>query len=247
MPKGFPFFKFLATDWLTGDIVFESMEAQGLFINICALYWQRDGDLSTEDINRRYKLPEVLKLLEGRFLKIDEENKIRVSFLDEQLEDAGYISKKNSEKGLKSAAAKAAKTLENSTTVEPQLTTVQPNSTKKIEIKKEKQSKEDKEKEIDKKKREFVASLSPYLEEFGKETLNDFFRHWAEPNKSLTKLKWELQETWETKLRLIKWKSNEQKFNNGKSKQSTREEKANELSEFINRNISNVINQGSSQ
>ena len=42
MAKNFPYFKFIASEWMTGDIVFESLSVQGLFINICALYWQRN-------------------------------------------------------------------------------------------------------------------------------------------------------------------------------------------------------------
>jgi hypothetical protein len=37
MAKNFPFFKFVATEWLTGDIVYEEFSTQGLFINICCL------------------------------------------------------------------------------------------------------------------------------------------------------------------------------------------------------------------
>ena len=51
MAKGLPYFKFTPSEWLTGNICFEPLEVQGLFINICALYWQRDGQLSIEDIN----------------------------------------------------------------------------------------------------------------------------------------------------------------------------------------------------
>ena len=55
MAKNFPYFKFTATEWLTGDIVYESLELQGLFINVCAVYWQRDGKLTIEDLIKRYK------------------------------------------------------------------------------------------------------------------------------------------------------------------------------------------------
>ena len=67
MAKNFPYFKFIATEWLTGDIVYEDFECQGLFINICALYWQRDGKLSIDDINRRYKNESIIQSLSGRF------------------------------------------------------------------------------------------------------------------------------------------------------------------------------------
>lgn len=107
MAKNFPYFKFVVSEWMTGDIVFESLTTQGLFINICALYWQRDGNLSIEDINKRYKNPSELSELVNRFL-IVESGLISIKFLDEQLIEAGHISKINSDKGKKSAEKRAA-------------------------------------------------------------------------------------------------------------------------------------------
>ena len=104
MAKNFPYFKFIATEWLTGDIVFESFDTQGLFINICALYWQRDGKLSLDDINKRYKTDLINNLID-RFL-IVKDGLISINFLDEQLIHAGHISKTNSESGKKGAEAK---------------------------------------------------------------------------------------------------------------------------------------------
>lgn len=108
MAKGFPYFKFIATEWLTGDIVYERFELQGLFINICALYWQRDGKLSLDDILRRYKFDELIDELNGRFFEVDN-GFISISFLDEQLIDANHVSKTNSENGKKGAEAKKKK------------------------------------------------------------------------------------------------------------------------------------------
>jgi hypothetical protein len=104
MAKNFPYFKFVATEWLTGDIVYEDFHIQGLFINICALYWQRDGKLSLEDINKRYKT-EIIGNLIDRFFTVND-GFISIKFLDEQLIDAGHISKVNSENGKKGAMAK---------------------------------------------------------------------------------------------------------------------------------------------
>ena len=102
MAKNFPYFKFIATEWLTGDIVYEDFESQGLFINICALYWQRDGKLSIDDITRRYKNESIIQSLSGRFFSVND-GIISINFLDEQLEDANHISKVNSENGKKGA------------------------------------------------------------------------------------------------------------------------------------------------
>ena len=126
MAKNFPYFKFTVSEWMTGDIVFESLSTQGLFINICALYWQRDGNLTIEDINKRYKNPAELSDLINRFVEV-ENDIISIKFLDEQLIDANHVSKVNSENGKKSAESRAnAKRLLNDRS-----TTVQRISTKK--------------------------------------------------------------------------------------------------------------------
>lgn len=105
MAKNFPYFKFTATEWLTGDIVYESLEIQGLFINVCALYWQRDGKLTIEDLIRRYKNESLINQLIDRYIW-NEQGNILIKFLDEQLIEANHISKVNSENGKKGAEAK---------------------------------------------------------------------------------------------------------------------------------------------
>lgn len=105
MPTNFYYFKFIATEWLTGDIVFESLSAQGLFINICALYWQRSGKLSLQEIKNRYKNPPELDELIGKYI-ISKKTEIRIKFLDEQLLDTSRISKVNKTNGLKGGRPK---------------------------------------------------------------------------------------------------------------------------------------------
>ena len=108
MAKGLYYFKFTPTEWLTGDIVFESFEVQGLFINICALYWQRDGELTLLEIEKRYKKPTALQsLLSGYLTEIN--GNITIKFLDEQFNERGFISEQNSKNGAKGGRPKTAK------------------------------------------------------------------------------------------------------------------------------------------
>lgn len=137
MAKNFPYFKFVATEWLTGDIVYEDFEVQGLFINICALYWQRDGILSIEDINKRYKNKELIQSLCGRFFSLSD-GFISISFLDEQLIEANHISKVNSENGKKGAEKR--KML---ATAKRQLSEHEANFSKEKKRKEEKEEKEE--------------------------------------------------------------------------------------------------------
>jgi hypothetical protein len=105
MAKDFPYFKFFSSEWLTGNIVFEELSTQGLFINICALYWQRNGDLNVKDVQRRYKsIENELKSL-GSYINL-KGGKITIKFLDEQLIAADHVSKVNSLNGSKGGRPK---------------------------------------------------------------------------------------------------------------------------------------------
>lgn len=116
MAKNFPFFKFVSSKWLTGNIAYEDLEVQGLYINVCSVYWERDGILLIKDIQKRYKREDLIeKLIDGDFIEVENEH-ISISFLDEQLDQANHISKKNSENGKKGAYAKALKTKEKQAT-----------------------------------------------------------------------------------------------------------------------------------
>lgn len=105
MAKGFPYFKFIAHEWLAGDIVLEDFELQGIFINVCALYWHRDGKLSISEIQKRLKTERLAELTD-RFFSIND-GFISIKFLDEQLVAANHISQKNSDNGKKGGRPKS--------------------------------------------------------------------------------------------------------------------------------------------
>ncbi len=158
MAKNFPYFKFTATEWLTGDIVYETLELQGLFINICALYWQRDGKLTIEDLIRRYKNESLINELINRYIWNDQGN-ILIKFLDEQLIEANHISKVNSENGKKGAEAKRNKA----------------NAKRPLNDSKAILSKEEKEEEINKNKNKNKIKEFVFLSESELNKLNEEF------------------------------------------------------------------------
>lgn len=110
MAKELPYFKFAVADWLTGDIVYERYELQGLFINVCALYWQREGNLTVDDLIKRYKT-ELITELSGRFFSVND-GFISIKFLDEQFTERKLKSKINSKNGSLGGRPKQPKTLE---------------------------------------------------------------------------------------------------------------------------------------
>ena len=62
---------------------------------------------------------------------------------------------------------------------------------------------------LKKREHEFGESLIPYVEKYSKETIRAFFNYWTERNKSGTKMRFELEKTWETAKRLRTWASRE--------------------------------------
>ena len=59
----------------------------------------------------------------------------------------------------------------------------------------------------------FYASLIAYTDQYGKQMVRDFFNYWTEPNRSLTKMRFEMQPTWSTQHRLATWCRKEQNMN----------------------------------
>ena len=58
----------------------------------------------------------------------------------------------------------------------------------------------------------FLNSLKAYLSEYDIKLLDDFYRYWSEPNKSKTKMRFELESTWDLSRRLKTWERNEKKW-----------------------------------
>ena len=63
-------------------------------------------------------------------------------------------------------------------------------------------------------KDKFRNDVSIFLKEYSKEILRAFFDYWTEPNPSKTKMRYELQKTFDINLRLKNWTKNENTFIN---------------------------------
>tara|TARA_R110000751_G_scaffold43338_3_gene100045 strand:- start:29 stop:676 length:648 start_codon:yes stop_codon:yes gene_type:complete len=68
---------------------------------------------------------------------------------------------------------------------------------------------------ISNRKEKFILEVSSF--DYEESVLNDFVDYWTEPNKSGTKMKYELQKTWSTNLRLKTWAKNSKRWNTPKS------------------------------
>ena len=69
---------------------------------------------------------------------------------------------------------------------------------------------------ISNRRNEFVFEVLSF--DYDESILNGFIDYWTEPNKSNTKMKYELNKTWETKRRLKTWAANQKKWDKPKTK-----------------------------
>lgn len=99
MAKYLPYFQFEPAEYLTGDISFCSLSAQGLFVNICAYYWQRECQLSKDQLLRRLNHENEFNELVNEGVICVENDEISIKFLDSQFQDITDTLKSNSDKG----------------------------------------------------------------------------------------------------------------------------------------------------
>jgi uncharacterized phage protein (TIGR02220 family) len=120
MAKELPYFQFEPAEYLTKDISFCSLSAQGLFINICSYYWQRECKLTKEQFLKRLNNElEFNELLNEGVFSIDEEGFISIKFLDFQYAKATNKSVTNSENGSKGGRPKKEKINPTETEIKP--------------------------------------------------------------------------------------------------------------------------------
>ena len=68
---------------------------------------------------------------------------------------------------------------------------------------------------ISNRRNDFVSDVLSF--DYDESILNGFIDYWTEPNKSNTKMKYELNKTWKTELRLKTWATNQKKWDKPKS------------------------------
>lgn len=65
---------------------------------------------------------------------------------------------------------------------------------------------------LSKRRNDFLEILRPYVGIYGRDMMNDFFAYWTEPNKSGTKMRFELERTWDVGRRLKRWANHENQY-----------------------------------
>ena len=217
MAKELPYFKFEPAEYLTKDISFCSLSAQGLFINICSYYWQRNCKLTKEQLLKRLNHEtELNELIQEGVIDLIENN-IFIKFLDNQLNEVEIKSKTNSINGGKGGRPK-----KNQIETE---TKPKQNSNESQTISETKGIREDKIKldnnktSLETRTLAFKEKLVPFKNKYEMDLLKNFFQYWTEPNLSKTKMLFELQKTFDIERRLSTWASRQKDFNKQTIKQ----------------------------
>lgn len=70
---------------------------------------------------------------------------------------------------------------------------------------------------LEKRKQAFYSLCAEHVSTYGKNMIRKFFDYWTEPNKSKTKMRFELERTWDLSRRLSTWDNNNGKFGNQKN------------------------------
>lgn len=103
MAKDLTYFKFIVSEWNDGDVTLCSLAAQGLFVNLCSLYWSREGNLPLKFAQKKLERASKkvwTELISEQILTIVDQ-KVVISFLDEQLKNVEFTSVQNSENAKK--------------------------------------------------------------------------------------------------------------------------------------------------
>jgi hypothetical protein len=196
MSKELPFFKFNATEWITGNISYEPFELQGAFISVCAEYWNRNNNLTIDEAKLRLRQATIVDLLiEKNYLKT-KKNKIVITFLDKEREEIESKRLKLSESGRKGGLSRAKASLK------------QGSSIKEVD--------KDKEYNIAERKQKFAFNLASFVDVYGKQMIRDFYDYWTEHGEKDKKMRYEKETSFNLDARLNRWNKNVQERNKPK-------------------------------
>lgn len=67
-------------------------------------------------------------------------------------------------------------------------------------------------KTFDERRQAFIDSLTPFIPTYGMEMVRAFADYWTEPNRSCSRMRFELQRTWSLPLRLATWARHDRVF-----------------------------------
>ena len=219
MSKELPYFRFTAFEWLNGDISLESYDIKGVFSDICAYYWFKDCSITKAMLEKRFSnaLTEIKTLLKTGIIKYKNGDEfLIISFLDEQFDQLSELRKRRQEAGRKGGKQGLSK---------PKAKPKQKRSYKDKDNNNNKDnSKSESTLIIDKREAKFKSEVFEFADKYPETMLDKFCNYWTEKNPSKTKMKFELEKTFEISKRLVTWASRDNTFTKTDNAPKTYEE-----------------------
>lgn len=210
MAKELPYFKFEPSEWENGNIQMLSYEDKGLFIELCAIYWSRLGDLPLKLAIQKLcggNATALDSLCEEKIIAIQDEC-IIINFLNEQLLEFEDLRKQNKVNALKGWEKRKKQNVSdrNATASIPQ------SDRNAIREEKIREDKSILKKDILERKNEFSLQSNQFKNNYSEKIIKEFIDYWTESNLQGKKMKYEMQKTFDINLRLKKWYENSLKF-----------------------------------
>ena len=212
MAKELPYFKFEPNQWENGNIQMLSREDKGLFMDLCSMYWSRLGDVPLKLAIQKLcagNATALNPLCDEKIIELIEGN-IFIKFLSEQLNEFEDTSKQNS-KNAKEGWEKRRKIKEeserNATALNPQCE----NDAIREDNIKENNKKESKP-SLETRSLTFKSELIPFKQNYSIDMLKSFYDYWTEPNHSKTKMRYEMEKTFDVDRRLKTWSKRQKDF-----------------------------------
>jgi len=198
-----PAFLFYSQDFLTGTMFFNDAQT-GIYIKLLCAQHQLGGIIAKDSFNAVVGDNNIIR---SKFIETDDgffnqrlmEEMEKRSIKSTNLSANAKVRWDKHKEAIQSKCKSNAKASAKHMPIEDEIENEDVN---KIEVKKE---------ILRGRARKFKAEVYSFTE-YPPEMLKEFFQYWIEPNKSFTKMRYELQKTWELKLRLIKWASNQKDF-----------------------------------
>lgn len=226
-------FTFYPKDWWTSETFFEfTPEQRYIYLECLFVMYSNDGYMKTQKTQLENRLrtqisDEVWEIITEKFIRDD--NGFTHASVNKRLRKT-IANRENGQKG-----GRPKKDIEKTQITQnenPKKPTLEREREREIETKKESIVSGDKSPSLPKsnlketlpiREKAFYQNLVPYAELYPKEMLREFFNYWSEKNKSETKMKWELERTFEIPKRLTTWAKRESNFKNSNQKNQTNE------------------------
>lgn len=109
-----PYFKFMCDDWLGGLICTHDMETQGVFVNLAARLWKREGYIDNDEtvLSRVFRIDKHLlskclqALIHDNLVCVTSDEKLYIKFILTQLQHCNKLSSTRAAAGSKGGKAK---------------------------------------------------------------------------------------------------------------------------------------------